>query len=215
MATLIDRLLGRRRPDPRPRRRTALDNRLFWNNRYSSKPELGSGIGSRGDLAQRKRELVEQTWRAYGQGSVLDVGFGDLEVLDLGVFTTYVGVDIADVAVERGREAFPHHTFVRADFGDAAEPELPITGADLVLCFDVLIHQFDPDSYRRIIERLVRFTRRVGLVAAYDTPPAKGSPIVAYHEPVSTTLERAGAKNLEPVMSYRGLRVLRYEPPAS
>jgi len=214
MPSLIDRLLRRRRPDPRQRSGTPLDNRMFWNNRYRSDPERGSGVGSRGDLAQRKRELVEQTWRDYGQGSVLDVGFGDLEVLDLSVFTSYVGVDIADVAVERGQEKYPQHTFVRADFGDAAEPELPITGADVVLCFDVLIHQFDPESYRRIIERLVRFTRRVGLVAAYDNPPAKGSPIVAYHEPVSTTLKRAGAKNLEPVMSYRGLRVIRYEPPA-
>jgi SAM-dependent methyltransferase len=199
------------RKPPRPQR-SDFDNRSFWNERYRTDPELGSGIGSRGDLAARKRDLVEDTWKNSGRGSVLDVGFGDLQVLDLSVFNDYVGVDVSDVAVEAARERYPQHRFVNADFTGPEEPSLPVDGADLVLCFDVLIHQFDPDGYRRMVQRLVRHTRQVGLVSGYDDPPVRGGPIIAFHEPLSATLAAAGATGIESVMSYRGVQVFRFGP---
>jgi hypothetical protein len=200
--SLIQRLFSRSR----------FDNRQFWNNRYSTDPELGSGVGSRGELAMRKRALVERTWRRWGRGSILDVGFGDLEVLDLGVFKRYTGVDVSDVAVARAQQRFPQHTFVKADFAGKRDPSLPISGAKVVLCFDVVIHQFDADGYRCMVERIVRLTRRVGLISGYDDPPRKGGPIIAFHEPLSQTLERAGATNITRVMAYRGVHVFRFEP---
>lgn len=200
MPSLLRRLTTRR----------GLDNSSFWDERYLTNPELGSGVGSRGDLAVRKRELVEAVWAEYGSGSVLDVGFGDLQVLDLSRFDTYTGVDVSAVAVERARERFPQHTFLNADFGGRAEPDVP--PADFVLCLDVLIHQFDAKAYRRMVERLVARARRVGLVSAYDRPPRKGGPIVAYHEPISMTLARAGATDVTRVAGYRGLAVMRFGP---
>lgn len=160
----------------------------------------------------RKRALVEKIWTDFGRGSVLDVGFGDLQVLDVSVFPTYTGVDVSDVAVAAARERYPQHTFLNANFAGRSEPDVP--PADMVLCFDVLIHQFDRKDYQRMVRRLVARTRRVGIVSAYDNPPRKGGPIIAFHEPVSTTLREAGAVNITKVAGYRGVAVMQFEPGA-
>lgn len=209
MAAILPRV---RRVRFRLGRRPGLDNRRFWDERYLTNPELGSGVGSRGDLAVMKRQLVESVWEE-SRGSVLDIGFGDLQVLDPSVFPTYTGVDVSGVAVERARMRFPQHTFVEADFGGREDPAVP--GADLVLCLDVLIHQFDRNAYRRIVERIVARTLGTGLISAYNRPPRKGGPIVAFHEPIAETLERAEASRIEKVAGYRGLAVFRFGPPVS
>ncbi|HEU5033714.1 MAG TPA: class I SAM-dependent methyltransferase [Mycobacteriales bacterium] len=193
-------------------RRRLLDNRDFWNRRYRTDPALGSGVGSRGEVAAYKRNLVETEWRSIGGGSVLDIGFGDLEMLDISVFDRYLGVDISDVAIERAQRRYPQHQFVHADFGGRREPDVP--AADLVLCFDVLIHQFDPEAYQRIVERIVRRTRRVGIVAGYNREPQNPGPITTFHEPVRRTLRRCGAREISRIGSYRGIAVMRFEGPA-
>lgn len=190
--------------------RRGLDNSSFWDDRYLTNPELGSGIGSRGEVAARKRALIEGIYEDEGRGSVLDIGFGDLQVLDPSRFDTYTGVDVSQVAVERARERYPQHTFVHADFAARAEPD--VAPADFVLCFDVLIHQFDAKAYRRMVERIVNRTRRTGLVSANDRPPRRNSPMVAYHEPISMTLARAGATDLGYVAGYHGVAVFRFGP---
>jgi 2-polyprenyl-3-methyl-5-hydroxy-6-metoxy-1,4-benzoquinol methylase len=200
MSGPIRRVLARRR----------FDNRRFWNDRYRTDPDLGSGVGSRGELAVNKRALVEGVWADHGHGSVLDVGFGDLTVLDPAVFKTYTGLDVSDVAVERARQRYPQHTFLNVDFGARAEPDVP--AADVVLCLDVLIHQFDPNGYRRMVHRLVARAQRVGLVSGYDNEPKRGGPIIAYHEPLSKTLRDAGVTDATKVSGYRGLAVLRFGP---
>lgn len=186
------------------------ENRSFWNTRYRSDPDLGSGVGSRGELAARKRALVEQVWTKAGQLALLDVGFGDLNVLDLARFPNYVGVDVSDVAVQNAQSRFPDKTFVRADF--AAEPDPKVPDADMVLCLDVLIHQLDGDAYRRMVRRLVSHARSVGLVSGYDRAPdaEHASEITAYHEPLTHTLTQAGACNLVNVAEYRGLTMILF-----
>ena len=59
-----------------------MDNRSFWDKRYSVAPQLGSGRGSRGYAAVRKNELVRRAIREHKITSILDVGCGDLCWLD-------------------------------------------------------------------------------------------------------------------------------------
>ncbi len=42
-----------------------MDNRSFWDKRYSVAPQLGSGRGSRGYAAIRKNELVRRAIREH------------------------------------------------------------------------------------------------------------------------------------------------------
>jgi hypothetical protein len=78
-----------------------MDNRAFWNNRYSTLPQLGSGPGSRGWAADFKRQLVTEIVSAYQPQVLLDIGCGDQCWLshDLLSKVSYIGVDISDLAV--------------------------------------------------------------------------------------------------------------------
>lgn len=42
---------------------------------------------------------------------------------------------------------------------------------DLVMCFDVLIHQPDYASYSDFVKTLVRATKNLGIVSGYILPP--------------------------------------------
>ncbi len=202
----------RREPDEHVRDGQApFDNEAFWNERYRTNPTLGSGIGSRGELAVRKLELLQSIVDELQPASILDVGCGDLEIVSrLRYDGDYTGIDIADVVVQRNRAAHPDWTFLHGDFVTLArEHEL---AADLVICMDVLIHQHDADYYRRFVEALVAATRRTGVVAAYDRQPdaANASEITAWHGPISDTLASAGARDVATIDEYRATAVMRY-----
>ena len=54
----VDAAIARVNETIRKRRHAGFDNRSFWDYRYASHPELGSGVGSRGDMLQHRRELL-------------------------------------------------------------------------------------------------------------------------------------------------------------
>jgi SAM-dependent methyltransferase len=146
-----------------------MDNRKFWNERYESLPELGSGPGSRAYAAWFKQRLTEEAIANCGVRSVLDIGCGDLywfpAAQNAGV--AYMGVDISDVIVARNRARFPQLQFL---LHDVANTPLNRT-ADLVVCFDVLIHQIEPEQFRATLRNVLACISNVGLVS-YLTPDA-------------------------------------------
>jgi hypothetical protein len=71
--------------------------------------------------------------------------------------------------------------------------------SDVVLCMEVLIHQHCRESYDVFVRNLVAAASRGGgMVSGYlfDPRPTISSDIVAWHEPVTNTLQRAGAKSV-------------------
>lgn len=187
------------------------DNQRFWNERYRTNMELGSGIGSRGELLVRKRALLQAIIDEGPPGSILDIGCGDLEIVrGLRYDGAYTGVDISDVVVERNRALVPHWTFEHGEFTALAQDR--DLSADVVLCLDVLIHQHERGPYEQFVRELVRATRAVGVVAAYDAPPAAehASDITAWHGPITELLRASGARDVEVVDEYRGTAVVRY-----
>ena len=64
--------------------------------------------------------------------------------------------------------------------------------ADIILCFDVLIHQTTEAAFLSLIEKLAHATRRRLVVGGYDTPPSFTSEITAYHLPLTQALENTG-----------------------
>jgi len=191
------------------------DNQQFWNERYTTNMELGSGIGSRGDLLTRKRAMLQGVLDVDQPVSFLDVGCGDIEIVRELVYAgAYTGIDISDVVVTRNAQLMPHWDFLHGDFiALAAEHDL---AADLVVCLDVLIHQHDADFYERFVRALVGATRKVGIVAAFDALPtgAFASAITAFHGPITELLIACGATDIEQIDEYRGTAVVRFTPPA-
>jgi hypothetical protein len=158
-----------------------LDNGTFWNERYRLLPQLGSGPGSRGYAARYKNALVKETLRE-GLYSIVDIGCGDLCWLDRDILKgrRYVGLDISTVAIERAKAAYPSLQFVVHDV--TAQP-LDVA-SDLVVSFDVLIHQIDLASFRAALGNILAAIGKIGLVS-YMTPHMAdgGFPVPAALDP--------------------------------
>jgi SAM-dependent methyltransferase len=199
-----------------PERRATFDNAKFWDERYSSNIELGSGAGSRGGFLEYKRELLQDLIDRLNPRSILDVGCGDIEVTrELQFDGSYTGIDMSSVVIERNRAIRPDWTFLHGDF-TALTREQPLE-ADLVLCLDVLIHQHDPEEYRALTKALLDASRMALLVNSFDSLPRSGklSPNVAFHEPITKTLTDLGVHTMKTMAEFRRTLIVLAEPGAN
>lgn len=193
----------------RKERESWFDNRLFWNQRYAENPVLGSGVGSRGEARDYKRQLLREAVTRWQPRSILDVGCGDLEVGSALPAEGYTGLDFSEVVVAANREKYPDRAFLAGNF-----LEMETVVADMVVCLDVLIHLASPDDYRNFIHKLLRSTNKAGIVAGDETDPELAG-IVFFHEPLSRTLANAGARNIRKIGCYRHVTVFEFNPPAA
>jgi hypothetical protein len=187
------------------------ENASFWNQRYLDNPELGSGLGSRGAPCALKAALIRRTLERERSRSVLDIGCGDLaSVVDLAI-ADYTGIDIAHTVIEANACRRPGWKFLSGDFLKLHAQHR--FRSDLVLCFDVLIHQHDFATYEAFVRALVMSCGGVGLVGAFQTPPRPRyrSEITAYHEPITRTLTRCGVRTMRIVADYRDTVVVEFQ----
>ena len=153
-----------------------MDNQAFWNERYRRLPWLGSGPGSRGLAQQYKADLVRVAL-ARNIHSILDIGCGDLcwlrtkglSVEDL-AGVGYMGVDISDVVIARNRDEY-----LRFDVFDLSRDAAPLA-ADLVLCFDVLLHQTSRELFDACLRNLLACIGNMALVS-YRNPERPVEPV--------------------------------------
>lgn len=193
------------------------DNRSFWNARYASDPDLGSGVGSRGITASYKQEVLQSVVSLCAPTSVLDVGCGDQYVSSCVPDEIYTGVDISSVVIERNRAEFANRRFVEGNILDIDIPK-----SDMVICLDVLIHIDNRQSYENIVRRLVALTGKLSLISGFESHP--GIPLnkgtkdgkvapVFFYEPINETLRKAGVKNLKKAGAYNKVTLWMFEPP--
>lgn len=169
--------------------RRHFDNHTFWNHRYAYHADLGSG--SRGEILELKRGLLSGVVPQNDALSVLDWGCGDLEVVKAFPWSDYCGVDVSSEVLRIARRKRP-------DWGFATPEEFDGAQRDLVICFDVLIHQPTPEAYRTLVDKLVSLMRIGLLIAAYDGEPGVASHITYFHEPLRETL--TGRRDVERVI---------------
>ena len=160
----------------------AFPNVTFWQWRYLTDPELGSGIGSRGQPLLGKRDLLATLLGAISPASVLDVGCGDGEATRDLPMPGYVGIDLSPEAVRRAKIGRPEGKFLVGSLADFT------VRADLTICLDVLIHQSDAATYRDQVARLWDSADRALVISGYEQPLGTVSPMVHFHEPLSATL---------------------------
>lgn len=160
------------------------ESRLFWDMRYRSFPERGSGIGSRGENLVYKRDLLKAEG-VESAASVLDIGCGDLEVvcgLDL---RNYVGIDQSAESLAIARTKNPDWTFLQVPINEA----IP---ADFVICLEVLIHQPSLQEYKNIVKFAVEKTLRRLIISGYDhlEDHVASNHMIHFHEPLRTSIEQ-------------------------
>jgi 2-polyprenyl-3-methyl-5-hydroxy-6-metoxy-1,4-benzoquinol methylase len=175
------------------------NNALFWSYRYATNPELGSGVGSRGNVAQYKLKLLKNIGLEK-QKSVLDVGCGDLEIVKNLFFKNYTGVDISAQAVVNGKSKFPQFDFYNFEI----EKE-KISNADTVLCLDVLIHQPTKQNYDELIKFVTTKANKRVIISGYEKKN-DSSHMCFFYENIKESLEKTGLfKYIYKVGEYRGL----------
>jgi len=186
------------------------DNASFWTERYLGNPGLGSGLGSRAASRALKTALIRHTLEREHSGSVLDIGCGDLASVAALPLADYTGIDIAETVIEANAVRRPSWKFLAGDFLKLRDQHR--LRADLVLCFDVLIHQHEFAVYEAFVRAIVASCASVALVGAFQTPPRPQyrSEITAYHEPIMRTLARCGVKSMRIIASYRDTVVVEF-----
>lgn len=138
-----------------------LDYVQYWENRYKS--GATSGAGSYGHLALWKAEIVNKIYQDESPSTVLEFGCGDGAQLGLYQFSSYVGLDVSERAVDLCKETY------RFDYSKqfqkvvpGFEPELP--RADLVICIEVLMHITDDDDYEWTLKNIFEHANRLVLI---------------------------------------------------
>lgn len=181
--------------------RNSHSNRLFWNNRYEMNPALGSGIGSRGIYKYLKQLLLLRNI-PIGEVSVLDFGCGDLEVLRELEIENYTGVDVSEEAIQRASRSRPDWTFVH---GSILEAE--VDPADVVLCFEVVIHCPSPTEFEALIHRICSKAKKRVIISGYDFPIRLGEMTFFHRSLVDTLAEMPGFTPPTKLASYHDLSV--------
>ena len=177
---------------------------LFWDYRYATHPERGSGLGSRGNNLRYKRHLLRREGVKLVE-SILDVGCGDLEVLRSLRLPEYLGIDVSPLAIERARAARP-------DLAFSVYTGQPIPDFAMVLCFEVLIHQTTRQSYLDLVKFLADHTRDTLLVSGYESigEDKVRRHMLYFYEPLSVSLANTGRfERIEPIGGHSDVRIYR------
>lgn len=144
------------------------NSRLYWERRYS----LGgdSGVGSYGQEAAYKAEVLNAFVRDKQIESVIELGCGDGHVLSLFDYPRYLGLDVSRSAIERCGRQFGGDTSKSflwydpkngTDLGDFMQ-------ADLTLSLDVMFHLVEDDVYDNYLRNLFGISRRYVIVYSSD-----------------------------------------------
>jgi len=142
----------------------------YWRTRYQNGRD--SGRGSRGELATFKAAFLNGFVSEHQIASVIELGCGDGQQLDLARYPSYVGLDVSAEALRLCRERF------RGDptkqFGLVTEVDGE--GADLALSLDVVYHLVEDSSFEIYMQRLFDAGRRFVIVYSsnLDRTPENG-----------------------------------------
>lgn len=133
----------------------------YWNQRYASGGN--SGYGSYDEQLTKKLKWL----KGLPIESITEIGCGDFNfgfnLLKQYPEAKYTGYDISDVIIEKNKKLYPQYDFTN---------ELPMPGADLTLCVDVLFHVLDDNEYDILLINLkqaLRFGKYLALTA-YEQP---------------------------------------------
>ncbi|MBP9534951.1 MAG: class I SAM-dependent methyltransferase [Pseudoxanthomonas sp.] len=183
-----------------------MDNKSFWDERYTQEPWLGSGAGSRGVAAHYKAEMLRRLIAANPVRSVLDVGCGDMcWLVASGSYpgwmdgVAYTGLDISRVIVDKSAKAFPQCRFLHHDI-----TAVPVSdSADLLICFDVLLHQVDRLPFDAALANLLAGVRQHALVSYPGEPAA--DPVIPVVEGFDESIERRFQGELQAARADRAI----------
>lgn len=182
---IIDREIGKINECILENLNNSLDNSMFWNLRYALYPELGSGVGSRGEVLAYKQKLIQYLTYNFKNKNIIDVGCGDLELMKNFQFENYTGFDVSTESLKISKEKRPDWKFENKTIVSADVSEV-----DLVMCFDVLIHQSRKEDFQEMVKSMVVKAKERLIIGAYNEPPTFSSKITHYYNGILEEIKK-------------------------
>lgn len=133
----------------------------YWAKRYSAGHT--SGEGSYGRLADFKAEILNAFVVEHDIKTVIEFGCGDGNQLSLAEYPAYIGVDVAQTAIELCRDRFADDISKSFRLADESRGQR----ADLALSLDVVFHLVEDDVFEQYMTRLFDAAER--FVAVYSS----------------------------------------------
>jgi len=182
----------------------SLDNSLFWNLRYALYPKLGSGVGSRGEILKYKKDIITYTTYNFLDKEVIDVGCGDLELTKDFKFSNYTGLDVAQESLRICKEKKPDWNFINKGITN-----VEIKSADLIMCFDVLIHQSSKEDFELTVKSIVEKGKERIVIGAYNEQPKYSSDITYFYNGIFDEINKYDKFNeIGIIAKYRDVSVI-------
>ena len=141
----------------------------YWDRRY--RDGRTSGAGSEGAEGAYKAAYVSKFMADHKVATVVDWGCGDGQVLELVKLpkgTSYTGVDVSQIIVDRMRKKFPQHRFFGPTDDHAWEDAYRMS-----MSMDVLFHLPDDRDYFEYLDHLFNSATRHVVIYATDTPDGR------------------------------------------
>jgi len=126
----------------------------YWEGRYLAGNH--SGVGSYGQFAEFKAEVLNAFVEAHDVQSVIEFGCGDGNQLALAEYPEYLGIDVSATALAHCRERF----------ADDSSKTFRLTSEyrgeqrDLSLSLDVIYHLVEDDVFQRYMQTLFDAAQR-------------------------------------------------------
>jgi SAM-dependent methyltransferase len=139
----------------------------YWEQRY--RVGEGSGVGSYGQYADYKAEVLNRFVAEHGVRKVADFGCGDGNQLKLLNVVEYLGLDVSPTAVEQCRALYRHDrskTFL-VNNGLEALARVQAFAPELSMSLDVVYHLVEDETYERYLNNLFEVSSRY--VVIYST----------------------------------------------
>jgi SAM-dependent methyltransferase len=147
IAGIFSRFTKNRRPQGATVKRFK-GSETYWEERYASGQT--SGVGSYGDFAEFKAEILNSFVEKNRLASVIEFGCGDGNQLRLAAYPDYLGIDVSATAVDHCRTLFGNDKTRRFVTKEKYQGEM----AELALSLDVIYHLVEDavfDDYMRAL----------------------------------------------------------------
>ncbi len=174
---------------------------LFVNYQYA----INQTTVSETDFGEKETKYKLKLLKNIGiekDTHILDVGYGDPEIIKNLSLKNYTGVYVSAEAAAEGKIKFPDFVFYNFE-----TEKNKVENTDTIICLDVLIHQTTSKKYFEIIDFITAKTVNRVVVSGYESKK-DNSPKCFFYENIKESLEKTGLfKYVYKIGEYRGLSV--------
>ena len=142
------------------RRKKFQGSKLYWEQRYVS--NKNSGSGSYGRLSEFKADIINAFVAKYNINEVLELGCGDGNQLTLAQYNKYIGVDVSQKAIDLCKSKFKGDA--SKSFFHTDDIDVNTLNVELVMSLDVIYHLIEDHVYEAYMNQLFNTSKKYVII---------------------------------------------------